>query len=336
MSALTKPIPALYTVYILRSTVRHASLYIGSTPNPPRRLKQHNGEVKGGAARTSRPSLRPWEMVAIVSGFPGMVAALKFEYALPPHLSLLYVLETVTDAWEISSRWALTNPHLSLHIPSSERLAVFTQRKKNGQPKRPRANIISILSNLHLLLRVPSFARWPLSLHFFDKDVHGKWQDWVSGVEEPLRRNLAVKTDLGPDDASPLGASQGEERPWGIHALPLDYAPLKEYAEKARSIFAFEREGGCVHCKGAMPPTEGLYAVCPNVDCEAVGHLQCWSKRVLNQEGDGDAVVPLQGKCPVCEGDLRWGDMMKELSLRLRGPKELDKLLQKRKRQRKA
>ena len=79
MAILSKPIPALYTVYILRSTVRHASLYIGSTPHPPRRLKQHNGEARGGAVRTARDSLRPWEMVAIVSGFPGMVAALKFE-----------------------------------------------------------------------------------------------------------------------------------------------------------------------------------------------------------------------------------------------------------------
>lgn len=80
MTVQTKPIPALYTVYILRSTVRHSSLYIGSTPNPPRRLSQHNGTVKGGAARTSKASLRPWEMVGLVSGFPSMVAALKFEY----------------------------------------------------------------------------------------------------------------------------------------------------------------------------------------------------------------------------------------------------------------
>ncbi|KAF4826582.1 Structure-specific endonuclease subunit SLX1 [Colletotrichum tropicale] len=79
MPVQSKPIPALYTVYILRSTVRHASLYIGSTPNPPRRLKQHNGEARGGAARTSRLSLRPWEMVGLVSGFPGSIAALKFE-----------------------------------------------------------------------------------------------------------------------------------------------------------------------------------------------------------------------------------------------------------------
>jgi structure-specific endonuclease subunit SLX1 len=82
MAVQSKPIPALYTVYILRSTVRHRSIYIGSTPNPPRRLSQHNGLSKGGAARTSRASLRPWEMLGLVEGFPSMTAALKFEYVL--------------------------------------------------------------------------------------------------------------------------------------------------------------------------------------------------------------------------------------------------------------
>jgi structure-specific endonuclease subunit SLX1 len=90
MAVQSKPIPALYTVYILRSTVRHASLYVGSTPNPPRRLSQHNGLVRGGAARTSRNNLRPWEMVALVSGFPSMTAALKFEYVSPSPTSSPY------------------------------------------------------------------------------------------------------------------------------------------------------------------------------------------------------------------------------------------------------
>ncbi|KAK6212089.1 GIY-YIG catalytic domain-containing protein [Colletotrichum tabaci] len=198
MPVQSKPIPALYTVYVLRSTVRHASLYIGSTPNPPRRLKQHNGEARGGAARTSRMSLRPWEMVGLVSGFPGMVAALKFE-------------------------WALNNPHLSLHIPSASRITVSNGVKKNGHPRRPRMSLPSILSNLQLLLSVPSFRRWPLTLHFFAKDVYKAWLSSSADSTEPIPNTLGVVTDFGPDPT----ASSSDDAAWGIHALPLDYVPIK-------------------------------------------------------------------------------------------------------------
>ncbi|OLN89082.1 Structure-specific endonuclease subunit SLX1 [Colletotrichum chlorophyti] len=306
MPVQSKPIPALYTVYILRSTVRHASLYIGSTPNPPRRLKQHNGEARGGAARTSRLSLRPWEMVGLVSGFPGMVAALKFE-------------------------WALTNPHLSLHIPSSSRISVSTGVKKNGHPRRPRASMSSILSNLQLLLGVPSFRRWPLRLHFFSEDVNKAWRTLCATSTEPLRKTLDVVTDFGPDSAA-----SSNDVAWGIHALPLDYAPLKEYVEKGQSIATFEREGSCVICKEALPHGEGLYAVCPNDGCEGVGHLLCWSRHMLHHEGEQQAVVPVQGRCPQCGGNVRWVDMMKELTLRERGSKEIETLLKNKKRRTKA
>lgn len=79
MTQLQRPIPALYAVYVLRSSVRHASFYIGSTPHPPRRLNQHNGIARGGAVRTAKDTLRPWEAIIMITGFTSSLAALKFE-----------------------------------------------------------------------------------------------------------------------------------------------------------------------------------------------------------------------------------------------------------------
>ncbi|KAK0629547.1 structure-specific endonuclease subunit SLX1 [Bombardia bombarda] len=321
MASQTKPIPALYTVYILRSTVRHASLYIGSTPNPPRRLSQHNGVVRGGAVRTSKGSLRPWEMVGLVSGFPSMVAALKFE-------------------------WALTNPHLSMHIPSTSRLTVSTQVKANGHPRRPPKSLTSVLSNLHLLLRVPSFACWPLKAHFFAPEVYAAWQKWSTTANEQLRASLPVVTCFGPPPKDTTSTSratakeddiasreEGSEEvesptPWGIHALPLDYEPMKDYVAKGQGIFEFEQEGDCVVCREAIVSGQGLHALCANGACDGVGHLACWSRQLLPRTGENaDDILPVQGKCPKCHGDVQWGDMMTELTLRLRGQKEVEKLL---------
>ncbi|OAA72338.1 GIY-YIG catalytic domain containing protein [Cordyceps fumosorosea ARSEF 2679] len=308
MTSLHKPLPALYTVYVLRSTVRHASLYIGSTPNPPRRLKQHNGETKGGAARTARDRLRPWEMVALVSGFPSSVAALKFE-------------------------WALANPHLSLHIPDAARLAVATRTRRDGRPRRPPLSMRSVVSNIHLLTGVASFARWPLTLHFFAEDAHKAWAAWLRREQVAVRPGLRVETDFADDTAGIL--AEEEEGGVGIHALPLDYAPVREYAGKAREVVAFERQGGCVHCGEEMAAGEGLQAMCPNGGCVAMGHLDCWGRHALASEAEEGVVLPQTCECPSCGGEVRWGDMMKELTLRVRGEGEVDKLLRVKKRGRK-
>ena len=52
--------------------------YIGATVDPDRRLRQHNGQIGGGAKATRG---HQWHRVVLVSGFPDERAALQFEWA---------------------------------------------------------------------------------------------------------------------------------------------------------------------------------------------------------------------------------------------------------------
>lgn len=197
-----------------------------------------------------------------------------------------------------------------------------TKRKKNGQPRREPHKLKSIVPNLHLLTSVASFARWPLNVHFFSKDAYDAWDGWTASSKTPVRQGLTVLTDFGPSGV-------GDDTSWGIHALPTDYSPMKEYVEKAHNVVSFERQGQCVHCREDMEPSQGLYAMCPNDGCEAMGHLDCWSRHALAADDDATAVIPNRCTCPSCSGEIRWADMAKELSLRTRGGAEVEKLLKK-------
>lgn len=67
-----------YYVYLLQSISNPRRTYIGYTINPERRLRQHNGEIAGGAARTKKS--RPWRMICYMTGFPDSKTALQFEW----------------------------------------------------------------------------------------------------------------------------------------------------------------------------------------------------------------------------------------------------------------
>ena len=70
-----------YFVYLLEST--NHTTYIGATVDLEHRLRQHNGEIKGGAVATTRKVNKgeTWKRVCHIEGFPTWSECLKFEWA---------------------------------------------------------------------------------------------------------------------------------------------------------------------------------------------------------------------------------------------------------------
>ena len=63
-----------FYVYWIMSGTRS---YIGATVDPARRLRQHCGQIKGGARRTRG---REWKFECVISGFRTWREALQFEW----------------------------------------------------------------------------------------------------------------------------------------------------------------------------------------------------------------------------------------------------------------
>lgn len=79
------PIQGPFTCYILRHSKSRAT-YTGQTNNFKRRLRQHNGEIKGGARYTKmKRGTGSWSPLFRVKGFSTIGAVLRFERAMKRH-----------------------------------------------------------------------------------------------------------------------------------------------------------------------------------------------------------------------------------------------------------
>ncbi|KAK2763035.1 Slx4p interacting protein [Arachnomyces sp. PD_36] len=315
-----KPIPSFYCCYLLRSTVRHASMYIGSTPNPARRLSQHNGLARGGANRTSRGNLRPWEMVMVVCGFVSRVGALQFEWA-----------------WQNTerSRHKDTDDEDSSNPKSSQvRICPRTGRASTRAPrKRSGASLTDHLAHLHSLLRSTYFSSWPLEVRFFSEDVFRVWSVWSERVDGVLPGNVDVVLDVSIESENGVSDTAAQIR--RLKELDVGYSSMKEYVEKCEFLFAEDERIDCGVCRERVDPEKEIAVVCSQGICRCASHILCLSTRFLTEE-KSSKMVPTAGTCPTCKSRLSWPTLMKELSLRSRGQNEIRKLKKTRRRNRAA
>jgi len=186
----------------------------------------------------------------------------------------------------------------------------------------------AFLANLHLLLRVPAFARWPLSVRFFVEDLYAVWEAHCSTKCGPLKA-VAVELDLRKSERSksqspPPGRRTGGKTKQfsptgegGLQGLDITSPHLDRHMQKARDLLRDE-DIRCGVCAGGFPDdSEAPAVVCPHAFCNHVAHLRCLSQVFLQTDNEYE-VLPTEGMCPECKKPTKWVDLVKELSSRTR------------------
>ncbi|KAL4994151.1 structure-specific endonuclease subunit slx1 [Aspergillus recurvatus] len=313
------------------------ALYIGSTPDPARRLAQHNGICKGGARRTADENRRPWEMVMVVEGFTSNIAALQFEWAWQHPAATRHLTPDVSNKKERSKAKEEVEDDDTVgklqRKPKGRKGSNGTgkgededKEKDDGKKKRmkrkpparrTRTSLKAHLEDLHLLLRSTYFRDWPLTLRFFAEDVSQQWRGWCDRVDGSIPDHIMMITDGNCTDVFPE-RDDHSLRVRNVREIKTDYTPIMDYLEKAIFLLNDIRGSYCTICEQQYEDNDSAI-VCPKASCNSTTHLLCLSGRFLDTTKDPDRLVPLTGKCPTCSQTVQWSLMMKELTIRTRG-----------------
>jgi len=171
-------VPKFYACYLLRSKMNGKfgrRTYVGSTPDPPRRIRQHNGHITQGALKTRFG--RPWEMEAIVYGFPSKLAALQFEWAwqkaeISRHLRRPTQHPTAAsgpmDRGDVDGEYDAAPVSTTTAAKESRAISYFPRKSLNSSPTMKMAILQRLLSSL-------PFRQLALSVQIFSTDALQWW-----------------------------------------------------------------------------------------------------------------------------------------------------------------
>ena len=246
-------------------------------------------------------------------------------------------------------RWAWDHPHITKKIPDRDRITFpdYKMRKnrrskeKRKVPVCPPMSLSDKLSNLHLLLRVSAFRRWPLTVRLFSEDAYNTWQSCHEKADAVIRSGIKIIFEANPAvdmpqcanlSVSSHGNGKRKRKALGqssIDGIDVGYSYLEGPLEKSTFLLADGETINCSVCAKNIGLERRLSLICPAEGCKAASHLSCLGTKFLHDEDAGDSIVPTSGKCPECNLEVLWVDLVKEMSLRIRGKKELAALTKK-------
>ncbi|EIM87447.1 uncharacterized protein STEHIDRAFT_139121 [Stereum hirsutum FP-91666 SS1] len=270
--------PTFYSCYLLKShwIPRSTVTYIGSTPNPPRRIRQHNGEITQGAWKTKNK--RPWVMQMVVYGFPSKLAALQFE-------------------------WAWQHPHVSRNLRDDAGSALF----KRGTGMKRNILVARTMLSYH------PYNVWPLHVKIFTEEAEKIWEDVskAADVKFPLPRGFTYCIEYEGVDGKSGKTNTERIGPVDVSDDQFTTAHLTKWQTLLHNAGSGLECSVC-HERLDISAKESLTtSLCPTNGCQAVSHLRCLSRFFLEREKQGTTIIPRGGSCPNCRSYVLWGDVVK-------------------------
>jgi predicted GIY-YIG superfamily endonuclease len=199
-------------LYILKDR-KGVITYNGYTTNPRRRIRQHNGEIVGGAKATSQVARRPWSFLVIFWDAHG-------------HM---------TTNQALSLEWHIRQPQMGCGDKQTWRSLLGMKERVDGKreskQKRPAAlqGPGGRLLGLLVALRKPAFrvkTEWKLRFHV-DDAWKERFRDLLHTYPPPQAWELCDEIQMVEEEGDAGNDHRLEEDfgPFHIHSIGVDEGP---------------------------------------------------------------------------------------------------------------
>ncbi|KAF1317649.1 Giyyig catalytic domain containing protein, partial [Globisporangium splendens] len=273
--SIEMPFFACYLLTPVHAPQRLRCTYVGFTVAPTRRIRQHNGEIVNGAKRTRK--YRPWEMVAIVHGFPSKFHALQFEYA-----------------WQHPYNCRLTR----------ERLELLKGKTGVGMPRSLKRKLVE----LHEIVHLPPWSQFPLTISYTSEFAHGVAQssgyyafpDHMRCETKPLDAFSAiVAEDAFSIDEGEMGGSGSQD---GGEKEEQSCFVCEEDLHEGDTTLGCYHKACAMQCHTLCLADHFISSLGMEEDDEERGGDSSMDERLTVHQ----LLRPERGTCPDCQGELLW------------------------------